>query len=103
MAPSSPSVWVEIPEPPTQQKPAIKGQPKLRTVNRQQTMLATIYVEELIAADHKVRAIWQLVGRMDLSRFTEPLRTSRGCAGRPGWDPQLWISGWVYAIRDGIR
>src|SRR5437867_12066500 len=102
MAPSSQPVLVEIPEQPTQQKPVLKGQPKLRTVNREQTMLATIYVEELIAADHKARAMWQLVGQMDLSRFMEPLRTTQGCAGRSAWDPRLLVSVWVYAYSEGV-
>jgi hypothetical protein len=44
-----------------------------------------IDVEELIPADHKARAIWELVGRLDLSRFTAPLRSTQGDAGRqPG-------------------
>jgi transposase len=100
--PSQPAL-VDIPEQPAQQKLAEpKGQPKLRSVNRQQTILATIYVEELITADHKARAIWELVGRMDLSRFSEPFRTSLGCAGRPAWDPRLLVSLWVYAYSEGI-
>ena len=32
----------------------------------------------------------------------EPLRTTRGCAGRPAWDPHLLISVWVYAYSEGI-
>jgi transposase len=100
-APSQ-AVLLDIPEQPIQQKPVSKGQPKLRTVNRQQTMMATIYVEELIADDHKARAIWQLVETLDLNRFTELLRTTQGCAGRPGWDPRLLVSVWVYAYSEGI-
>jgi len=99
--PSQP-VLVDIPEQPVQQKPQPKGQPKLRTVDRQQTMMATICVEELISADHKARAIWRLVEKMDVSRFMEPLRTSQGCVGRPAWDPCLLISVWVYAYSEGI-
>lgn len=94
---------VDIPEQPAQQKPAeLKGPPKLRSVNRQQTTMAVVYVEELIPADHKARAIWDLVGRMDLSGFSEPLRTTVGSAGRPAWDPQLLVSLWVYAYSEGI-
>ena len=75
---------VEIPEQPARQIPsAMHGDLKLRSVNRQQTMMAQIWVEELIPYDHKARAIWELVGRMDVSRFAEALRTTQGCAGRP--------------------
>jgi len=76
--------------------------PKLRTADRAQTMLAQICVEELIAADHKARAIWDLAGRLDLERFAESLRTQAGCAGRPAWDPRLLVSIWVYAYSEGI-
>lgn len=100
---SSQPVLVDIPEQPPQQKQAEpKGQPKLRTVDRQQTTMVTIYVEDLIPADHKARAIWQFVESMDLSRFSEAFRTSQGCAGRPAWDPRLLVSVWVYAYSEGI-
>lgn len=100
---SSQPVLMDIPEQPAQQKQAEpKGQPKLRTVDRQQTTMVTICVEDLVPADHKARAIWQFVGSMDLSRFSESLRTSQGCAGRPAWDPHLLVSLWVYAYSEGI-
>src|SRR4051794_8841579 len=93
---------LDIPEQPEQKKPAAKGEPKLTKVNRQQTMVATIYVEEAIGPDHKARAIWELVERLDLKRFSESVRTAKGCAGRPAWNPQLLISVWVYAYSEGI-
>jgi transposase len=64
--------------------------------------MAMIDVDELIPADHKARAIWELTGRMDLSGFVEPLRTAAGCAGRPAWDPRLLVSVWVYAYSEAI-
>jgi transposase len=76
--------------------------PKLRTVDRTQTMMANIYVEELIPADHKARAIWELAGRLQLDRFEEALKTRAGSAGRPAWDPRLLVSVWVYAYSEGI-
>jgi transposase len=94
---------VDIPEQPVSpNRASAHGSVKFRTVNRQQTMVAMIYVEELIAADHKARAIWELVGKMDLSRFSEPLRTLQGNAGRPAWDRRLLVSVWVYAYSEGI-
>jgi transposase len=99
---SSQGKLLDIPEQPDRQKPATKGLPKLTEVNRQQTMMALIYVEELIGPDHKARAIWQLVERFDLKRFSESLRTVKGCAGRPAWNPQLLVSLWVYAYSEGI-
>ena len=93
---------LDIPEQPAPSKLPPKGAPKLKTVNRLQTMMATIYVEELIAPDHKARAIWQLVEQMDLTGFCEALHTAVGCAGRAAWDPRLLVSVWVYAYSEGI-
>ena len=95
-------ILVDIPEQPEQKAKPLRGELKLRSVNREQTMLVQIYVEDLVAADHKVRAIWELVKGMDLTRFTEPLRTTKGCAGRAAWNPQLLVSLWVYAYSEGI-
>ena len=54
-------------------------------------MRAAMYVEELIGPEHKARAIWELAGRLDLSRFCEGLNTAKAPAGRPAWDPQLVV------------
>lgn len=102
MEPCQPAL-LEIPEQPEQPRTTPpQGVPKLRLVDRQQTTMATIFVEELIPADHKARAIWELVGRMDLSQFMQPLRTTVGEAGRPAWDPRLLVSLWVYSYSEGI-
>ena len=77
-------------------------EPRLKTVNRQQLWLRTVDVEQLVAADHPARALWELVGRLDLSGFREPIAALEGRAGRPAWDPQLLISLWVYAYSEGI-
>ena len=100
--PSQP-VLLDIPEQPAQDKPAVpRGEIKFKPILREQTTMAVIYVEELIPADHKARAIWDLAGRMDLSRFTESLRTTQGSVGRPAWNPRLLVSLWVYAYSEAI-
>jgi transposase len=76
--------------------------PKLRTADRAQMMMANIHVDELIPADHKARAIWELAGSVNLGRFAETLKTQAGSAGRPAWDPRLLVSIWVYAYSEGI-
>jgi len=76
--------------------------PKLKPVNRDQSMLIPVDVEALVGPDHKVRAIWELTGRLELSRFRAPIVSAEGCAGRPRWDPRLLVSVWVYAYSEGI-
>jgi transposase len=97
---------LELPERPLVQGeegvPAGNPIAKLRTVDRRQTMMASIYIEELIPADHKARAVWELAGRLKLDRFAESVKTQAGSAGRPAWDPRLLVSVWVYAYSEGI-
>jgi len=75
---------------------------RLQRVNRQQMILRAVDVEKLIAADHPARAIWELVGRLDLRAFTAEIEVLESGAGRPAYDPQLLISLWIYAYSEGV-
>src|SRR6202163_588466 len=77
-------------------------QPLIRYVNRQQMSWRAVDVDKLIAEDHRARAIWTLVGRLDLSPFYRAIESSTEEGGRPAFDPQLLISLWVYAYSQGI-
>jgi transposase len=65
-------------------------------------MFQVIDVEQLIEPDHPARAIWEFVGRLDLTRFYDAIKAVEGVAGRQAWDPRLLISIWVYAYSRGI-
>jgi len=75
---------------------------RLKQINRQQMLLRPVEVEKLVEQDHPVRAIWELVGRLDLGPFYVDIEAVEGVAGRPVWDPQLLISLWIYAYKDGV-
>jgi transposase len=77
-------------------------QPLIRFVNRQQMSWRAVDVERLIGEEHPARAIWTLVGRLDLNRFYHGIESSAEEGGRPAIDPQLLISLWVYAYSQGI-
>ena len=96
---------IDIPEQPEAKKaaPAVgELKLKLRRVDRRQIAWMSMDVEALIGPEHKARAIWDLAGRMELSRFTAGLKTREGEAGREAWDPRLLVSLWVYAYSEGI-
>jgi transposase len=78
------------------------NKPLIRHVNRQQMSWRAVDVERLIGEDHAARAIWTLVGRLDLSAFYRGIESSTEEGGRPAFDPQLLISLWVYAYSQGI-
>jgi transposase len=79
-----------------------KGKPRLKPINRQQLVLRPMDVEQLVPEDHEVRAIWEFVGELDLSRYYEEVEAVEGEAGRTAWDPRLKISLWIYAYSKGV-
>ncbi len=74
----------------------------IRRVNREQMSWRAVDVERLVEQDHLARAIWALVGRLNLSAFYQAIESSVEEGGRPAFDPQLLISLWVYAYTQGI-
>ncbi len=76
--------------------------PRLVSVDRRQMVLRAIEVERLIEEDHPARAIWELVGRLDMSRYYAAIAAVEGRAGRDHTDPQVLISLWLYAYSRGI-
>lgn len=80
------------------------GQDRVRCkpVQRRQLLLRTVDVENLVGPGHAVRAIWELAGKLNLRAFYAEIGTLEGEAGRPAWDPQVLISLWIYAYKDGI-
>ncbi|NKC22762.1 transposase [Ochrobactrum oryzae] len=59
-------------------------------------------VERLLEEDHPVRAIWELVGQLDLSAFAAGIGSLEGVTGRPAYDPRLLVSLWIYSYSRGI-
>ena len=78
------------------------SKPRLKRINREQMVLSPTDVERLVPEDHEVRAIWEFVGRLDLSRYYEEIEVVEGEAGRSAMDPQLMISLWIYAYSKGV-
>jgi hypothetical protein len=66
--------------------------PRLASIDRSQLLLHSIDVEKLIDEDHCARAIWELIGRLDLSRYHAEIAAVEGHAGRDHTAPQLLIS-----------
>ena len=77
-------------------------QARLKVVDRAQLLFRTVDVERLIPDDHPARAIWEFVGRLDLSGYTDQVRSVTGGAGRPAFDPQLLVSLWVYSYSQSV-
>ena len=59
--------------------------------------MRTIDVERLIEEDHPARAIWELVGRLDLSRYYAEIGSVEGRAGRGEM-----VSGTIFYRKAGL-
>jgi len=91
------------PRPERQNEPeAGERKVRLKALNRAQMVFRPLDIEGLVEPDHPVRAIWELVGERDLSRFYEQIDSVDGVAGRPAHDPRLLISLWIWGYTDGI-
>ena len=71
-------------------------QPRFELVNREQLVFRTVDVEQLIAAEHPARAIWEFMGGVDLRAFSAGVKAYEGERGRAAHDPRLLVSLWVY-------
>jgi transposase len=78
------------------------GKPRYEVIDREQLCWRPIDIERLIGAEHPARAVWEFIGQLDLSAYQEEVRAVEGKAGRPGWEPRLLISLWVYAYSQGV-
>lgn len=75
---------------------------RVKQIDRNQLKLKVVDLEKVIPEGHAARSIWEFVGRLDLSKFYEEIKTVEGKAGREHWDPRTLITVWIYAISRGI-
>jgi transposase len=75
---------------------------RLVRADRRQLYWEMLDVERLVEEDHPVRAIWELVGQLDLSAFAAGIGSLEGVAGRPAYDPRLLVSLWIYSYSRDI-
>jgi transposase len=78
------------------------AKPRYEAIDREQLCWRVVDVERLIGEEHRARAIWEFVGKLDLSGYSGEIRAVEGQAGRPAWDPRLLISLWVYGYSEGV-
>lgn len=83
-------------------QPGPRTPPKIKRIDRGQSALVSLWVENLVGADDKVRAIWDLTGKMDLSRLYEKIVSRQGEAGQAAEDPRLLVAIWVWSYSEGI-
>lgn len=69
---------------------------------REQIEWAPRSLEDAIAPEHQVRAIWALLERLDLTGFYASIKAVVGHPGHPTTDPQVLLALWLYATAEGV-
>lgn len=78
------------------------GKPRLRSPVRDQVEFRSASLDELLAADHPARTVWEAVLDFDLEAWLREIRAVEGHVGRPAVDPRLLSALWIYATLDGV-
>src|SRR3712207_4071946 len=88
---------------PDQKAPAghPRSRPRLRTAERQQVELRAVSLDDLVAADHRVRMVWSFVEGLDVSALHATIKAVEGAPGHPPADPRILMALWLYATMDG--
>jgi hypothetical protein len=60
----------------------VVGRPRYEAINREQLFWRQVDVERLIGAEHPARAVWEFVGKLDMSGYQEEARRWLQRAGR---------------------
>src|ERR1700693_1478583 len=78
------------------------AKPRYEPIDREQVVLEMLDVEQLIGPDHPARSIWGILGRLNLRRFQEGIKSVEGHAGRNVWEARVLIAMWIYAYSRGM-
>jgi transposase len=89
---------------PEQQRPQPEGRgaPRLRVPERSQIDTHWAALDDLIADDHPVRAVWAFVCGLDLAALEEAIKAREGQPGHPPAEPKLLMALWLWATIDGV-
>lgn len=104
-APAQGEIWegeASVPTDSTVPVPGPAPTPRFKPIDRQQFTWAALDVDQLIPPDHLARAIWEMVGRLNWSRFWAQSKAVEGVAGCTPYDPRLLASLWILAYSEGV-
>jgi transposase len=79
-----------------------RGTVRLRRPDRMQVVMRMECDDDLIPKGHQARVIWDVVQKLDLSAFYQPIQARDGVRGRDATDPALLIALWLYATIRGV-
>ena len=99
-----PTLPMELPAPVRAEvgEPTRVDQARLLRPVRNQVQMVWRDLDSLIADDHPVRAVWEILQRLDLADFYRRIKATTDRPGHPAIDPAILLAVWVYATSEGI-
>ncbi len=91
----------ELPEQQVPQAPG-RGTPRLRRPERHQLGWHVAAIDDLVARDHPVRAVWGFVQALDLRALHDAVKAREGVPGQAPPEPELMMALWLWATVDGV-
>jgi len=79
-----------------------RGTPRLRQPERHQLGWHAATIDDLVARDHPVRAVWAFVQGLDLRALHDAVKAREGVPGQAPAAPELMMALWLRATVDGV-
>ncbi len=84
------------------QRASAGGAPRLRQPERHQIGWQQASIDDLVLADHPVRAIWALVSGLDLGELHDRVKAREGVPGQAPPAPAVMLALWLWATIEGV-
>src|SRR5437764_3316127 len=95
------ALFEDLPEQPVPEAPG-RGTPRLRQPERHQPGWQIVAIDDLVARDHPVRAVWGFVQGLDLRPLHDAVKAREGVPGQAPAAPELMMALWLWATVDGV-
>jgi transposase len=79
-----------------------RGMPRLRQPERHQLGWYAATIDDLVARDHPVRAVWAFVQSLDLRALHDAVKAREGVPGQAPPAPELMMALWLWATVEGV-
>jgi transposase len=89
---------------PDQKAPVVeqRGAARVRRPERYQVGWHSAAIDDLVAPDHLVRAVWAFVSALDLGELYDAVNAREGVPGHPPPSPEVMMALWLWATVDGV-
>jgi transposase len=98
---SDSELFGDLPEQPVPEAPG-RGTPRLRQPERHQLGWQVAAIDDLVARDHPVRAVWGFVQGLDLRALHDAVKAREGVPGQAPPAPELMMALWLWATVEGV-